>query len=50
MLISWIDFVQNEAALRRVKQERNVNWIGYILLSNWLLEHVIGANADGQIK
>jgi hypothetical protein len=24
--------------------------IGYILVSNWLLEHVIGAKADGQIK
>jgi hypothetical protein len=48
--ISWMDPVNNEAGLHRVKEERNIlhtirrrkaNSIGHILRSNCLLSHVI---------
>jgi hypothetical protein len=48
--ISWTDRVRNEEGLYRIKEERNilltikrrkVNWIGYILPWNCLLEHII---------
>jgi hypothetical protein len=46
--ISWTDRVNNEAVLRRVKEERNIlhtirrrnaNWIGHILRRNCLLSN-----------
>jgi hypothetical protein len=48
--ISWMDRVNNEAVLHRVKEERNVlhtirqrkaNWIGNIFHRNCLLSHFI---------
>jgi hypothetical protein len=48
--VSWADRVRNEAALHRVKVERNIlhtikrreaNWIGHVLRRNCLLKHVI---------
>jgi hypothetical protein len=51
--ISWTDRVRNEEVLHRVKEERNIlhtvkrrkdNWIGHILRTNCLLEHVIKRN------
>jgi hypothetical protein len=48
--ISWMDRVNNEAVLHRVKEERNIlhtirrrkaNWIGHILRRNCLLRHFI---------
>ena len=53
--ISWTDRVRNEEVLQRVKEKRNIlytvkrrkaNWIGYILLRNCLLKHII----EGKIK
>jgi hypothetical protein len=47
--IIWTDLVKNEV-LHRVEEERNslisvhrrkANWIGHMLLGNWLLKHVI---------
>jgi hypothetical protein len=43
----------------RVKEERNIqrtvirrkaNWIGHILLRNWLLKHVIQVKIQGRIE
>jgi hypothetical protein len=48
--ISWMDCINNEAVLYRVKEERNIlhtvrqrkaNWIGHILRRNRLLSHII---------
>jgi hypothetical protein len=48
--ISWMDHVNNEAVLHRVKEERDIlhtirrrkaNWIGHILSRNCLLSHII---------
>jgi hypothetical protein len=47
---SWTDRINNEAALHRVKEERNIlhtirrrkaNWIGHILCRKCLLSHII---------
>jgi hypothetical protein len=55
--ISWTDRVRNEV-LQRVKEERNIlhtikrrkaNWIGHILLRNFLLKHVIEGKLEGRI-
>jgi hypothetical protein len=48
--IRWMDRVNNEAVLHRVKEERNIlhtirrrkaNWNGHILHRNCLLSHII---------
>jgi hypothetical protein len=48
--ISWMDHVNNEAVLHRVKEERTIlhtirrrkaKWIGHILHRNCLLSHII---------
>jgi predicted DNA-binding transcriptional regulator len=53
--ITWNDYVKKEG-LQRVNVERNVlqtrkirkaNWIGYILLRNGLLKHVIERKKEG---
>jgi hypothetical protein len=53
--ISWMDRVNNESVLHRVKKERNTlhtirrrksNWIGHILRRNCLLRHT----TDGKIR
>jgi hypothetical protein len=53
--ISWADRVRNEEVLHRVNedrniihtiQRRNINWIGHILCSNYLIKHV----TEGKIK
>jgi hypothetical protein len=54
--ISWMDCVNNETVLHRVKEERNIlhrirrrkaNWIGYILRRNCLLSHIIEGKISG---
>jgi hypothetical protein len=54
--IRWMDCVNNEAVLHRVKEERNIlhvirrrkaNWIGYILCRNCLLSHTIEGKIIG---
>jgi hypothetical protein len=53
--ISWMNCVNNEAVLHRVKEERNIlhtirrrkaNWIGHLLRRNCLLSH----NIEGKIR
>jgi hypothetical protein len=48
--IAFLDCVNNEAVLHRVKEGRNIlhtisrrkaNWIGHILRRNWLIKHII---------
>jgi len=57
--ISWTDHVRNEEVLLRVKKQRNIlheirklkaNWIGHILLRNFLLQQVIEGKIKGGIK
>jgi hypothetical protein len=54
--IRWTDRVNNEAVLRRVKEERNIlhterrrksKWIGHILRRNCLLSHIIEEKIRG---
>jgi hypothetical protein len=56
--ISWIDHVRNEEVLLRVKEQRNilheiskrkVNWIGYTLRRNCLLQRVFEGTLKGGI-
>jgi ribosomal 50S subunit-associated protein YjgA (DUF615 family) len=51
--------INNEAVLRRVKEERNIlhtirrrkaNWIGHILRRNCLLSHIIEGKISGTRK
>jgi hypothetical protein len=51
--------VRNEAALQRVKEERNIlqtinmrksNFIGSVLLRNSLLKHVVEGKIEGRIE
>jgi hypothetical protein len=55
MKVNWSDRVRHEAALHRVKEERNIlhtvkrrkaNWIGHILCKNCLLKHVIEGKTE----
>jgi len=57
--ISWTDRVRNKEVLLRVKEQRNilheickrkVNWIGYILRRNCLLQRVIEGKIQGGIE
>ena len=57
--ISLSDRVRNDEVLHRVKEERNildrvkrgkVNWIGYFLLRNCLLKHVIEGRIERTIR
>jgi hypothetical protein len=61
--ISWTDRINNEAVLRRVKEEKNIlhpirrkaNWIGHILRRNCRLSHIIegkiiGTRGRGRIR
>jgi hypothetical protein len=54
--ISWTDRVNNQAVLRRIKEERNIlhtirrsksDWIGHILRRNCLLSHIIEGKFSG---
>jgi hypothetical protein len=54
--ISWTKHVRNEEVLLRVKEQRNilheiskrkVNWVGYILRRNCLLQQVIEEKIKG---
>jgi hypothetical protein len=56
MEISWMDCVNNEAVLHRVKEERNIlhtirrrkaNLTGHILRRNCLLSHIIEGKIIG---
>ena len=56
---SWTDHVRNEEVLLRVKEQRNIvheiskrkaNWIGHILLRNFLLQRVIEGKIKGGIE
>jgi hypothetical protein len=57
--VSWTDHVRNEDVLLRVKEQRNIlheigkrkaNWIGHILLRNYLLKQVIEGKIKGGIE
>jgi hypothetical protein len=57
--IIWTNRVRNEDVLQRVNEERNIlktikrtkaSWIGHILRTNYLLEHVVEGKAEGRIK
>ena len=57
MEIIWADHVRNEEVSHRIKEERNslqtikrrkINWIGHILLRNWLLEQITEGNIKGK--
>jgi len=55
--ISWTDYVRNEEELQTFKEERqilhktkrrNTNWIGHILLRNYLVKHVVEGKIEGK--
>jgi hypothetical protein len=56
--ISWTDHVKNEEVLHKSRRKgrilhtvksRKFNWIGLILRSNCLVEHVIEGKINGRI-
>ena len=53
--VSWANYVTNEEALHRVKEDRNIlhtikrrkgSWIGHFFRTNWHLKHVIEGNTE----
>ena len=57
--ISWTDYVRNEEALLRVKEQRNIlheiskrkaSWIGQVLRRNCLLQQRIEGKVKGEIE
>jgi hypothetical protein len=59
MYRSGVNSANNEAVLRRDKEERNIlhtlkrgkaNWIGHIWRSNFYLKHVTEGEMEGRIK